>query len=214
MIKTTFLRSRIRTTVVCVFFTATMALTFNLQAQTFNGGAKAAIVVSQIAGDGFSGFNKAGVNAGFFVQYQWSSAWSAQMDLAYIQKGSAQKLNPDDPSSYSYLLRLNYVELPLVLQYHLAPLVLEVGISLDFLAGYFEEIDYQINDQGEAWKKMNVNSVIGVQYQLNERWIVSIRSINSITSLRKNSIPLNVRRYGTAYGAYNDAISVGLLFRM
>lgn len=207
----TFLNTK---TTVLLLILPLMVLATTLSAQTFNGGVKAAAVVSQIAGDGLSGFNKAGVNAGFFAQYQWQPIWSVQMDLAFIQKGSAQKLNPDQLDSYSYLLRLNYVELPLVLQYHLKPLVFEAGVSFDFLAGYTEKINDQINDQGEVWQKMNVNTVIGVQYYLNDRWVATIRSVNSISSLRKNSVPLNVRRYGTAYGAYNDVISVGLLFRM
>lgn len=213
MMSTLFPFQKTKTTFLLLVL-ALMVATTTLSAQTFNGGVKTAVVVSQIAGDGLSGFNKVGINAGFFAQYQWLPSWSVQMDLAFIQKGSSQKLNPDEPDAYSYLLRLNYVELPLVLQYHTKPLVFEAGLSFDFLAGYAEKINSQINDQGEVWQKINVNTVIGVQYYLNDRWVASIRSVNSVSSIRKNSVPLNVRRYGHKFGAYNDAISVGLLFRM
>jgi len=189
-----------------------LIVTLQPHAQSFNGGIKAGMVVSQIAGDGFSGFNKVGLNGGFFVQYHVKPAVSLQMELAYIQKGSAHNLNPDDPASINYLLRMNYIELPVLIQYHLNPLVFEVGLSMDFLAGQMEEINNQPNDQGDAWRKLNVASVIGLQYRLNKKWSASIRSINSINSIRKESVPLNVRRYSKNYGAFNDVIAVSLLF--
>ncbi|KAF0131150.1 MAG: hypothetical protein FD155_814 [Bacteroidetes bacterium] len=197
-----------------VYFAVIIILVVSLQtkAQSFNGGIKAGLVVSQIAGDGFSGFNKVGLNGGFFVQYYVKPVVSLQMELAYIQKGSANTLNPDDPESVGYLLRMNYVELPLLIQYHLNPLVLELGLSMDFLAGQSEKINSQPNDQGDAWRKLNIASVIGLQYHLSEKWSASIRSINSINSIRKESVPLNVRRYSKKFGAFNDVIAVSLLF--
>lgn len=197
-----------------VYFVVIIFLVVSLQtnAQSFNGGIKAGMVVSQIAGDGFSGFNKVGLNGGFFVQYYVKPVVSLQMELAYIQKGSAHTLNPDDPESVGYLLRMNYVELPLLIQYHLNPLVFELGLSMDFLAGQSEKINSQPNDQGDAWRKLNIASVVGLQYRLSEKWSASIRSINSINSIRKESVPLNVRRYSKKFGAFNDVIAVSLLF--
>ncbi len=181
--------------------------------QSFDGGLKASLVVSQVAGDGYSGFHKAGVNVGAFVRYGFGSNISAQMDLAYIQKGSSQQPTVNDPDQTSYLLRLNYIELPLVLQYRLQPVVVELGVSFDFLAGQIEKINNLPNEQGEVWKKMNLGSVIGIQYILNKHWVASLRSLNSIQSIRKNSVPLNVRRYGSKFGAFNDAITIGLLYQ-
>lgn len=185
-----------------------------MQAQVFNGGLKAGMVVSQIAGDGFSGFEKVGVNGGFFIQYYLKPKVSLQMELAYIQKGSSHHSAPDDPASMSYLLRLNYIELPLLFQYHLDPIVFEAGLSMDFLAGQLEEINSQPNDQGDAWEKMNLASVLGVQYKLSKKWSLSIRSINSINSIRKESVPLNVKRYSRKFGAFNDAIALSLHYNI
>ncbi len=197
-----------------LFLAVIIILVVSLQtkAQSFTGGIKAGMVVSQIAGDGFSGFNKVGLNGGFFVQYYVEPVVSLQMELAYIQKGSAHTLDPDDPESVGYLLRMNYVELPLLVQYHLNPLVFELGLSMDFLAGQSEKINSQPNEQGEVWRKLNIASVIGLQYHLSEKWSASIRSINSINSIRKESVPLNVRRYSKKFGAFNDVIAVSLLY--
>jgi hypothetical protein len=67
-----------------------------------------------------------------------------------------------------------------------------------------------VNDQLQNWRKMNVNTVVGVRYQLTDHWQLILRSINSVHSLRKNSVPLNVRRYSKKYGEFNDVILFGV----
>jgi hypothetical protein len=194
--------------IVTCFFLAFFIPTL-LFSQSFNGGVQAGLAVSQIAGDGMSGYNKAGIQAGFFVNYQLQQKLSVQMELAYIQKGSARAENIETGES-QYLRRLNYIELPIILQYHLQPLLIEAGLSADFLAASMEEINYQVNDQLQNWRKMNVNTVVGVRYQLTDHWQLILRSINSVHSLRKNSVPLNVRRYSKKYGEFNDVILFGV----
>lgn len=189
------------------FFIPTLLLS-----QSFNGGVQAGLAVSQIAGDGMSGYNKAGIQAGFFVNYKLQEKLSVQMELAYIQKGSARAENIETGES-QYLRRLNYIELPLILQYHLQPLLIEAGLSADFLAASMEEINYQVNDQSQIWRKMNVNTVIGLRYQLTDHLQLILRSINSVHSIRKNSVPLNVRRYSKKYGEYNDVILFGMAYQ-
>jgi hypothetical protein len=190
-----------------------LILSFSSLAQSFNGGINAALAISQIAGDGMSGYNKAGIQAGFFVNYKLKPDIALQMELAYIQKGSAQSENPDDPESFQFLRRLNYIELPLLIQYYLKPLILEVGISTDFLAGSLEEIDYQFNEQPDVWRKTTFNTVFSVKYMISENLMASIRTTNSINSIRKNTVPLNVRRYTKTFGEYNDVLSFGLSYQ-
>ncbi len=190
-----------------------LGLTGLSMAQQFTGGLKAGLAVSQIAGDGFSGFNKAGFYGGAYLQFHLNPNVSLQMDLAYIQKGSAQHAEPETGVP-QYLLQLDYVELPLVFQYHLLPLTFEAGISFDFLAVQNEEINYQLNDQGDVWRGMNLASVFGIQYHFTERWAASLRTVNSVQSIRKNSVPLNVRRYGRNYGAFNDVLTFGICYKL
>ncbi|MDO8898994.1 MAG: porin family protein [Bacteroidales bacterium] len=182
-------------------------------AQNFKGGVNAGLAISQIAGDGLSGYNKAGIHTGFFVNYLVKPNVAVQMELAYIQKGSAQSENPDNPQGFQFLRRLNYIELPLLLQYQLKPLLLEVGVSADFLAGTYEEINYQFNEQPDVWRKSTLNTVLGVKYMIGNNLMINIRTTNSINSIRKNTVPLNVRRYTKTYGEYNDVITFGLSYQ-
>jgi hypothetical protein len=179
--------------------------------QKFKGGMQAGFTASQIAGDGISGFNKAGFQVGFFASYPLRSTFSLQMELAFIQKGSAQAENPEIGMT-QYLRRLSYVEWPLLLQYQLQKLIAEAGVSADFLTYSFEERDFQQIDQSIAdpWRKLSFNTVIGVRYKLYNRLWVTMRSINSINSIRKGSVPLNVKRYGQKFGEFNDVLLFGL----
>lgn len=198
-----------RTTLSLFFLLITTA---SVSSQSFNGGVQTALVVSQIAGDGMSGFNKAGVQGGFYVNYMIKSNLSLQMELAYIQKGSARAEKVETGES-QYLRRLNYVEWPLIVQYHLHPLLLEAGLSVDFLTASFEEINYQISDASQIWRKVNANTVFGIRYKLGANWQLILRSVNSINSIRKNSVPLNVRRYSRNYGEFNDALLFGVAYQ-
>lgn len=182
-----------------------------LTGQPFSGGIKSGLVASQVAGDTYSGYNKAGIDAGVFINLETSRKVSINMEIAFVQKGSRNNENPDVPSSGQYLLRLNYVELPLVLQYKISPFKIEAGISADFLLNYFEESNYQYIELNE-WRSVALNSIFGIQYQLNDKWAVGIRSINSTSSIRKNAIPGNVRRYGNRFGQFNDALVINLYY--
>lgn len=196
-----------------LFVTFLWFLCLGSTAQSFNGGVRGALVVSQVAGDGMSGFNKAGLHGGFFVNYMFKAKHSVQMELAYVQKGSAQSEKPNLPDQQQYLLRLNYVEIPLLYQFHVYPWIVEAGFSVDFKTRQYEEIQYIENTQGDVWRKVVFNSVFGLKYKLSEHWMVGLRTINSVHSIRKNSVPLNVRRFGKTYGAYNDVLSFALNYQ-
>lgn len=184
-----------------------------LHAQNFGGGAAAALTVSQIAGDLASGYHKAGVSGGFYVFHAAGKHGHIQMELNFIQKGSARKGDPDDPTTFSFMRRLNYVELPLIYRYSIDPLIVMIGVSADFYAGGIEKIDGYRNDNFKAddWKKMTFNTIVGIRYQLAEKLWLQIRSTNSLNSIRKAPVPGNVRRYSlNKYGEFNDVLSFGL----
>ena len=182
-----------------------------LAGQSFSGGIKSGLVASQVAGDTYSGYNKAGINAGFFINLITSRKVSINMEIAFVQKGSRNNENPDVPSSGQYLLRLNYVELPMIMQYTISPFKIEAGISADFLLSRLEESNYQYIELSE-WKSVALNSIFGIQYQLNSKWAVGLRTINSVSSIRKNAIPGNVRRFGNRFGQFNDALVINLCY--
>lgn len=184
-----------------------------LKSQDFEGGITAGFASSQVAGDGYAGFNKAGVFGGFFVRLPIAEQSGLQMELAYIQKGSRYNEKADQPLLQQYVLRLNYVHLPVIYQYDIGKLRLEAGLSVDFLVGKFEEKNYLENTLND-WRKLTFNTVFGAQYRFTQNWAIGLRTINSINSIRKNSVEGNVKRYGNTFGAFNDVLQLSLFYQL
>lgn len=191
---------------------ALIMVPYLVKAQDFQGGVTAGFASSQVAGDGYAGFNKAGVAGGFFVRLPIDQKSGLQMELAFIQKGSRYNEKPDQPLLQQYVLRLNYVQLPLVYQYDIGKLRLEAGLSIDFLVAKYEEKNYLENTLND-WRKLTVNTVIGVQYLFDDHWSIGLRTVNSVNSIRKNSVEGNVKRYGSAFGAFNDVLQLAAYYQ-
>jgi len=101
-------------------------------AQKFNGGAMIGMAATQVAGDTYSGFNKAGPIAGFFVNLNASERSTFQLELFYIQKGSRKNADAVTGDYDSYLLRLNYIEMPLLYQLKFGWFAIEAGPAVAF----------------------------------------------------------------------------------
>ena len=85
--------------------------------QNFNGGIIAGGVVSQVDGDTWVGYHKFGYLAGGYVSLRISPHSSFQLEMEYIQKGSRKNADLETGDMSSYLLRLHYLEIPVLYQY-------------------------------------------------------------------------------------------------
>lgn len=195
-----------------ILFIVLTALCSAALAQPFGGGFRAGMNASQIAGDGLSGYHKAGIAGAFSAYYYTTESLRLQLELGYSRKGSAQRPDPNDPSVTQFLRKLNYVEIPLLVQNEWGMLRFEVGVAADVLTTASEKIDgYPNNDFNRSeWKNLIFSGIIGMQYKLTEDIIFLVRSTNSLHSIRKNSVTGNVRRFGRQFGEYNDALFFGL----
>ncbi|MDD4374358.1 MAG: porin family protein [Bacteroidales bacterium] len=180
-------------------------------AQQFKGGLLAGGVSSQVAGDNISGFHKAGISFGGYVRLKLDDHSGLQLELFFVQKGSRTSDQDVKAGLNPYLLRLNYVEMPLIYQYDLGKLRLEAGLSAAFLASHYEEVNYLDNTQ-DVWRSFNFSSIVGVRYLFHEHWSLGLRSINSISSIRKNRVDGNVKRYGNKFGAFNDVLQLAVFY--
>ncbi|HNX44150.1 MAG TPA: outer membrane beta-barrel protein [Bacteroidales bacterium] len=185
----------------------------SVRAQRFTGGVAAGVVGSQVAGDTYSGFDKAGIYAGVWVNLpaEEHSAW--QMELDYIQKGSRRNPDPKSPDPTYFIMRLGYVELAFLYQYRLASgLLLEGGPAFSFLLHHFEERDYQPTGD-YPFRLFNTNATFGVGYKINDKMTVHFRTDNSIYSIRTHPSNGNVGRFFDT-GQYNDALILSLSYTL
>lgn len=173
-------------------------------AQRFNGGAVVGMAASQVAGDTYSGFNKVGATGGFFINYKPFHHSAFQMEITYLQKGSRKNANAVKEDYDSYLLRLNYIELPLLYQYHIGWFALEAGPSLGFFMSGYEETNGQ-EVQADDFATVTFQLNFGVVFTVADDWKFGIRTNNSFTNLRNQTYTGNVARLGT-HGQFNDVL--------
>jgi len=181
-------------------------------AQQFQGGIAAGLVGSQVAGDTYSGYHKPGAYAGIWVRLASGDRSSFQTEISYFQKGSRH--NPDEKRQdfTFYLMRLGYVEMPFLYQYHLKNnIIIEAGPSFSFLLHSYEALDYEEVSYGK-FSLLNPSFMAGIAYPINEKMSAHFRMNSSVLSIRSDLSP------GARYrlfdrGQYNDCILLFLSYR-
>ena len=178
-----------------------------VSAQQFHGGVIGGIAGTQVAGDQLSGYNKAGIFLGGYVNLDVGEKSALQMELTYFQKGSRE--NPKEKNNYySYLLRVNYIEMPLLYQYKAGKFIVETGPSAGFLLNYYEEDNLEVISDHQGYIKparvtLQVN--LGISYFITEHIGVGLRTNNSLLNIYSENQTGDVRRIFD-YGRYNDSL--------
>jgi hypothetical protein len=85
--------------------------------QAFKGEIIGGFNLSQVDGDETAGFKKLGWNTGLGVELPVYKNWSISFETLYTQKGSKLKKQYNDSLDGSYFLKMNYAEVPLMIQY-------------------------------------------------------------------------------------------------
>jgi hypothetical protein len=165
-----------------VFF----AITSQLAAQGFVGGGSLGIVASQVNGDELSGYNKLGLCGGLFVRNEFNDRYSLQMDIQFIQKGSRKRTNPEDGDYSYFLLRLSYVEVPIMFQAKVyKKFYAEGGLALGYLIRARQDADGNgMLEPDPAFKRFDIPYIIGVSYGFTDNIRFNIRHSFSIIAIR------------------------------
>jgi len=155
-----------------------------LHAQDFHAGVIGGISATQVAGDGLSGYNKAGVIVGGFVNRSFSDKTSFQMEILFIQKGSRQPVIPDQNNEF-YVMRLSYIEVPLLFKWQFHPKFnFEFGPSFGNLIFSEEEDQFGIEKNRPPFKTFEFSGNVGLSYQLSEKFTVNSRFSTSVLPIR------------------------------
>lgn len=152
--------------------------------QRFTVGLKAGLSTSQVEGDTYGGFDKAGFDGGIFVTGKINEKWTAQMEMIFIQKGSKHNPSPDNGDYTYYYLGLNYIEVPLLLQYHQKKFTFEAGPAFGYLVSNSE-----YNENGEVYQPLPFNSTelsadFGITYTIIKNLSMNWRYSNSLLPIR------------------------------
>jgi hypothetical protein len=177
--------------------------------QLFTGGLELGLAGSQVAGDTYAGYNKAGLAGGGWINLKIDNYQSVQFEMMYLQKGSRHNPNYKIQDYTSYLMQLGYVELPLSYNLDLGNnIILSAGPSLGILAHSRELLD-EMPQFGNNFNRIDVSVNAGVGYRMSEKMIVSLRTINSILPIKQDAEAIDRWRI-FSYGKFNDLLLIGI----
>jgi len=183
-------------------------ISFNIYAQEFKAGVKIGLSTSQVSGDNLSGFHKAGVIIGGFVNRDINKTLALQLEMIFIQKGSSNT-KKDNLIADIYL---DYIEVPLLMIYKQSESIeLEVGIHSSALVnGYYHDIYGELENQ-TGFNNFDIGALIGMSYKINNKLSLNTRLTNSI-------IPIAEHASGQTYrfnkGKYNTGLNFILKYQL
>ncbi|MCX7697378.1 MAG: PorT family protein [Bacteroidales bacterium] len=155
-----------------------------LAAQDFQAFIKGGIIASQVHGDQLSGFNKMGLTGGLGVEYPFPK-FNARLEILFSQKGSRKNPTNEDPTKY--LMRLNYVEVPLLIcKFFNSTIGVELGTSSGILLKT-DNVEWDINGQivaRQPFRRFEWAGHVGLIYMINEHSQIHMRYSNSILPIR------------------------------
>lgn len=176
----------------------------------FTPGIKLGVSTTQVEGDTYTGFNKVGLDGGPYVQAKINEKWSAQFDMLFVQKGSKHNANPDAGDYNYYLMQLNYIEVPIVAQYHLRKFIFEIGPGFGYLISHREFDFYGEITHPDPFKSYEISGSIGVGYTIYNRLGITWRYTNSIAPIRTYSNPGVAATYNP--GQRNNVLAFTLTY--
>lgn len=174
-------------------------------------GLRAGLSTTQVAGDTYSGYNKAGFIGGGFVRAAFSEKWSGQFEIVYIQKGSKHNANPEKGNFDYYYLGLNYIEVPVLLQYHQKKFTYEAGSGFAYLLKEEEFFNFQELTGINPFNKSEININVGINFNIINNLDVNWRYSYSITPVRAHTSGAT-RWYNP--GQMNNVIAFTLTYRL
>ncbi|MEQ9261781.1 MAG: outer membrane beta-barrel protein [Owenweeksia sp.] len=181
-----------------------------LNAQNFGGGMYLGMAGSQINGDFLAGYDQYGINAGFLTNVQWGKKSTAQLEIAFIQKGARE---PNSDTSNFYRARLNYIEIPLLYIYRWGEFSFELGPALDILVTGQEETNGIEYDSSPPFHTLNLTGIFGINWHFSQKMHFNFRTNNSIIPIRDGNAPSTPSPYiQFGYGQRNIVLSFALVY--
>ena len=191
-------------------FTSLYLLCFAMtSAQNFDAGLLGGFTTSQVTGDNLSGFDKLGARFGAYISYPINKKMNYQLEMQYLQKGSKKPYTEKSPETY--LFELNYIELPVSLNYQVKKgIYIESGVGTAFLVSYKEQ-DEIADINRDKPNTLALDFLLGIQYQFKKNLKLNIRYANSISPIRKHASKEELRLNS---GQYSSLVSFAFIYQI
>lgn len=187
------------------------------QNQVFHTGIQLGVNGTQIGGDDYAGFNKAGIFAGAYVNYLLADIWYMQFEINYSQAGSR---NNNPKKGDLFLARLDYIQIPLSIGLKYSKVFsFEAGAYYGRLIHSYIE-NNRISVKRPYYPDLNdgdLGVLIGLFYNFNSKFMAHARFFTSV-------LPVWLRNTGSQNigwvnkvsnrGWYNTSITLSLSYNI
>jgi hypothetical protein len=163
---------------------------FLTQAQQYRAGALLGASISQVDGDGMSGFHFIGPQGGFFITRQLSKTSALQGELLYVYKGSGIESKPE--TDFRVEITSSYIDLAMYYKYLYSPKInFKIGLTPSLLISHKESVAGLEQIEYPEYRKFGLLFSIGGEYFFNDNWFLSVDWNYSLLSFRKGDAMLS-----------------------
>jgi hypothetical protein len=164
----------------------------------------------QVDGDHIAGYNKLGANGGLGIFAPLNDKSNLGFEILYAQKGSKKTVNPDDPNPAIFILKFDYLEIPLIYRYKKEKFRFEGGLS-------YGVIVRSLLDQGGGFNETSINKgetayLLGAGFQVTEKTAIMIRHQQSLFRVGNNYA--NGLNIWNRIGLYNRGFVVQARYKL
>ena len=178
------------------------------------------IAASQVHGDNYSGYNKLGGMAGLYLNALLKKNSSLEFGIIYVQKGARKNQNVEKGDYTFYLLRLNYVEVPLLYRWQHNKFFFTIGASYAYLINYYESSSELGNYTGlYPFQRSEFSTNLGIGMNLTPKIGVEVRANNSFLTIRP--WPSSFRPYYNNIlartfnnGSYSNILQIAFTYKL
>lgn len=163
------------------------------EAQQFKGSIVSGLTLAQIDGDLLSGFNQPGLRGGLHLDSRINDRWSIAMEMAFSQSGSRRQLT-DSPGAVIHKIRLNQVEVPVLVQFTEWKFKVGSGLVYQRLFNYaIKDIAGSDVTKFYSFGNNHLSFLAACTVQFNERWGMMLSWSKSINALQTDNPTLKFR---------------------
>ncbi len=146
---------------------------------------------NQIDGDGYGGYNYVGLQFGLGTLVKFDRGSKAVgFEINYAQKGARKWPRIDEGDNTSFVLKLNYVEVPLFFVFDSWGIPFEVGPVFSYLIDApLPRYNGVQAPQSKVLREFELGGMFGLNYKISEKLYFKFRITNSITPIYKAEVP-------------------------
>jgi hypothetical protein len=189
-----------------------LLISLSAQSQRFTGELIGGMAGTQVSGDQLSGFDKGGILTGAGVKMKLGTKSDLGFRILYFQKGSRKPSDLENGDPSYYLLRLNYLEVPILYRNKIyKKFFVEAGPSIGFLVGSSEQ-----DQDGELalrteFNDLDFSAALGLGYSLSPKADFTFGYYQSLIPVRPHS---GNAQYRLNQGQYNSSITFTLTYNL